>query len=63
MEQYKSQQGWVGLLYIKNGLWVGQIILIVGATLLGAPIHVIMDQLFKAENRSTRVNMAFMLGL
>jgi MHS family proline/betaine transporter-like MFS transporter len=54
--------GWIGFICITNGLWIGQIVLTLGAALAGSPLHVVVNQLFHSKNRSTYVNTAFMLG-
>lgn len=51
-----------GLLLIEQGNLWGQILMVSGVALFGAPMHVVMNPLFSAERRSRSVNTSFMVG-
>ena len=48
------------LIHDQN-LW-GQVVLIIAATSFGAPIHVVMNQLFPKKHKSRNINSFFMIG-
>jgi MHS family proline/betaine transporter-like MFS transporter len=54
--------GVIGYYFITKGLLVGQVFLILASAIFGAPIHVIMNQLFPPASRSSNINTLFMLG-
>lgn len=50
-------------LVLKNFIILGQILLVIGASAFGAPIHVLMNKVFKKFERSRRINLFFSIGL
>ncbi len=54
--------GLAGYYLIMQGLIVGQILLTIVPSLFGAPIHVVMNQVFPKGKRSRSINTTFMFG-
>lgn len=52
----------IGFSLIIQANILGQIPLIIAATLLSGPVHAVMNSWFKQENRSRFINLFFMLG-
>lgn len=53
---------YIGFYLIQQQNLLGQVFLTIAAASFGAPIHVLMNQLFKKKNRSRCVNLFFMSG-
>lgn len=51
-----------GFIFLHQGWWFGQVSLILAASLAGANIHVVMNQIFPLGKRSQSVNLYFTIG-
>lgn len=52
----------IGFHHIQQGDLKGQILMTLGASLVGAPIHTLMNQMFSLSQRSRRINVLFTSG-
>lgn len=53
---------WIGFYLLINANLLGQFFLISAAALFGAPIHVLMNDLFPVQQKSRLINTFFMIG-